>query len=522
MTGSGSSTWMYVLADAGLNCHHDRVSARSGSPSCWRLATTVAILALALGWCVQPVAADADRSQRHPAAAPYDINGDGFGDLVVDDGFATVSGKEWAGALRIAFGSSTGLTGKVQKVTQASPGIKGRVRPGRQFGQGVISADFDVDGYADIAGQDYGGIQVVYGSRSGLSGRDQRFSMERRLPVFGLFGPVMASGDFDADGFADLVVSSPGSEDIKGALIVLRGSARGLTIRGALRVSRDTPGVPGKGFFDDFFGAGLAVGDVDGDGIDDLALSSDEEETNGSLYIFTGSAKGLQIKNHTYFLADAVFGHQGLRVSNDSALTIGDLNHDGFGDLAVGSPQNCPPDEELDSCGAVGILPGSASGLKLTGSYVWDQDTPSIPGQVRSTDRFASTIAAGDLDHDGFDDLAISAPGMRVGRASGAGAVVVVYGGRDRLDFARSQLWSQGTRRIKGIPVTGDNFGLDDLRIADIGRGARPDLIVLTSYDRERSGRKARTYQSTNVLFSGRIGVTTSDQRWSFPQSDGS
>ena len=107
-------------------------------------------------------------------------------------------------------------------------------------------------------------------------------------------------------------------------------------------------------------------------------------------------------------------------------------------------------------------------------------------------------------------------------RASEAGAVVVVYGGRNGLDFSRTQLWSQGTRKIKGIPIREDNLGLHGLRIADVGRGARPDLIVRTGYDRERPGRKARTYQSINVLFSGRHGVTTMDQRWSFPQSDGS
>ena len=128
------------------------------------------------------------------------------------------------------------------------------------------------------------------------------------MPGFSLGGPVLASGDFDADGFADLVVSSPGSEDIKGALVVLRGSARGLTARGMLRLSRDTPGVSGKGFVDDFFGAGLAVGDVTGDGIDDLALTSQEDPGNGSLYVFAGSTKGLQIAGHTYLLSDAVFG----------------------------------------------------------------------------------------------------------------------------------------------------------------------------------------------------------------------
>ena len=139
-----------------------------------------------------------------------------------------------------------------------------------------------------------------------------------------------------------------------------------------------------------------------------MAVSSDEEEVNGSLYVF-GSARGLQAMNLTYLLADAVFGRWGLRVSNDSVLTIDDLDHDGSDDLAVGSPENCPSDEELDSCGAIGILPGSAHGLTRTGAYVWDQDTPGAPGQVRSTDRFASTISAGDLDRDGFADLAISA-----------------------------------------------------------------------------------------------------------------
>ena len=117
------------------------------------------------------------RRARGQAAVPYDINGDGFGDVVVADAFATVSGKEWAGVLRVAFGSSVGLTGTVQVLTQDSPGIKGG-RAGSLFGQGVISADFDADGYADVAGQAYGDIQVVYGGPSGLTSRDQVFSME--------------------------------------------------------------------------------------------------------------------------------------------------------------------------------------------------------------------------------------------------------------------------------------------------------------------------------------------------------
>ena len=492
-----------------------------GLPKRWgrQTAAALALLVVTLGWWAQPITADAAPSN---AAEPYDVNGDGFGDLVVADGFATVSGKEWAGAVHVAFGSPTGLTGRAQKVTHNSPGIKGRVRPGRQFGQGILSADFDADGYADIAGQDYGNIQVVYGGPSGLTGRDQLFSMERHLPVFSLLGPVLASGDFDGDGFADLVVGSPHSEGGNAALVVLRGSSRGLTTRGLLRLSRDTPGVPGKGSFEDAFGAGLATGDVTGDGIDDLALTSSGDESNGSLFVFRGSPGGLQVTGHSYLLSDTVFGRHRLRVNSETVLTVADLNRDGLGDLVVGSPDTCRPTVKLDDCGAVAVLPGSATGLTGVGAYLWDQDTPGVPGDERSTDRFGTKVAAGDLDRDGHLDLAVSAPGMQVGRVADAGAVIVVYGGPRGLEFTRSQLWSQGTPKIKGIPIRQDSFGTDGLRIADIGRGPRPDLLVLTSYDREKPGRKAATMQSTNIMFSGRHGVTTSDQRLSIPQSNGS
>jgi hypothetical protein len=244
-----------------------------------------------------------------------------------------------------------GLTGRVQVVTPDSPGIKGG-RAGSQFCQGVISADFDADGYADVAGQAYGSIQVVYGGPSGLTSRDQ----------------------------------------------VLRwiGGCRSLVCSG-----RCWP----------------AVTSTDG---------------------------------FAYALFDAVFGEDKLLVDNDTVLTVADL------------------------------------------------------------------------DRDGHVDLALAAPRMRIGRVPAGGAVVVVYGGPRGLDFGRSRLWSQGTRKIKGVPVRQDSFGDGVLRIADIGRGKRPDLLVLTRHDKERTGRKARTVQSLNVLFSGRYGVTTSDQRWISAQSDGS
>ena len=463
----------------------------------------VATVTAALSLWLLPLPSTADGAPAAHAAAPYDINGDGYSDLVVADPFATISGNEEAGLVRVALSSPAGLTGNVQVLTQDSPGIKGRVRPGRQFGQGVISADFDADGYADIAGQNYGSIHVVYGGPSGLTGRDQLLPMNR-LPTFSLLGPILTSGDFDNDGFADLVVSSPGSEDIKGTMVVLRGTTRGLTTRGAVQLSRNTPGVPGKGFVDDFFGAGLGVGDITGDGVDDLAVTSQEEVGGSSLYVFPGSSRGLQTAGLSYVVANTVFGGYGTWIGNETVLAVADLDGDRFGDLIVGSSNYCIVGDELEGCGAVTVLPGSRTGLVPARAYRWDQDTVGVPGQARSFDGFGATLATGDLDRDGHIDLAVAAPGMKTGRVPDDGAVIIVYGGAGGLNFGRSQAWSQSTRKIKGVPIRGDNFGNAGLRIADVGRGTRPDLIVYTRDERERTRRKAPYLQAFNVLFSGR------------------
>ena len=84
--------------------------------------------------------------------------------------------------------------------------------------------DFDGDGYADLAvgvpGEDVRGVkdagvvQVLYGSASGVSARDQvwhqgRKGITNKLEKRDRFGSSLTSGDFDGDGFADLAVGIP-------------------------------------------------------------------------------------------------------------------------------------------------------------------------------------------------------------------------------------------------------------------------------------------------------------------------
>ncbi len=90
------------------------------------------------------------------------------------------------------------------------------------------------------------------------------------------------------------------------------------------------------------------------------------------------------------------------------SLASCDFNGDGFDDLAVGVPY-----EDYgsgDNGGIVQIYYGTGSGLPPSGDTFFAQSTAGVPGDVESGDAFGWSLACGDFDADGFDDLAVGAP----------------------------------------------------------------------------------------------------------------
>jgi hypothetical protein len=473
--------------------------------ACVLLAVSLAVVA------ISPADADGNPSKRSPALA-FDFNGDGFADLAAGIPNRSVAGAEYAGAIGIVYGSSGGLSSfHSQFLTQDSPGIKGRAHGWAFFGLSTTSGDFDGDGYADLAIQAAEDVLVVFGGRHGLTTRDRLLRVGRfGLSTFGLGTPPLATGDFDGDGLSDLVVSSPGGEDESGAIVVFPGSSTGISTQNARRITRDTRGVPGNRFPDDHFGAAIAVGDVTGDGYDDLTVTSEEDEAPGTIHLFPGSPFGVDATGDSVLQTGAVLNTP-YGVHAGEPLAVADFDSDGFGDLVVGTPNDCYRDPH-DDCGAVVIFSGSVAGISTRNRQIWDQDSPGVPGAAEPIDQFGSTVAVGDLNGDSHADLAIGVPSEGLGKVRRAGAVNILYGSRTGLTGTGAQFWSQRSFHIKGVPIHDDSFSSGLIRILNFGKGSQPDLAVHSPDDRLK--RPDEPSGSVNVFYSTSGGITRADQLW--------
>jgi hypothetical protein len=343
-------------------------------------------------------------------ATAGDVNGDSYADVVI--GAPTFSSvPPTCGGIFVYAGSATGLQnfsffpmGSDQSNSQfgTSAGTAGDVN-----GDGV--SELVVGAYQYDNGQtNEGQVSVFTGNALGVSFFTS-WTAEGNAAQLEFGRSVGNAGDVNGDGYSDVIVGAPGftnGQTREGRALVYLGSATGSATSPAWSVESNVANQQ-LGF------AVAGAGDVNGDGYSDVIVGTAATGTQERAFVYLGSATGLATTpSWTGSIAQVSAGY------GTAVASAGDVNGDGFADVLVGAPRfdNGQVDE-----GRAFLYVGSSSGLSLSPTWTAEsnQAGSSFGGAVAS---------AGDVNGNGFSDIVIGAPMFSNGQ-TGEGRALIYLGG---------------------------------------------------------------------------------------------
>jgi serine/threonine-protein kinase len=420
-----------------------------------------------------------------PVTAAGDVNGDSLPDLLV----GAAGENQRRGAVYFYLGRHGDQP--VEAVRFVGEGST------EAFGGSIAAGgDLNGDGFGDFAiadplygggnGQDAGRVSVWFGGPQVHQQADLVLNGKRPGQIFGF--DLCLAGDVNGDGAADLLVGAPGDASAgqpTGRAYLFYGGAAMDTLPDLemTRVASDAQ-----------FGVGAKLGDVNGDGFADMVLSANYENTDaplaGRVYVFLGGRSPDAQPDLTLAGPSerAYFGYP---------LCVADFNGDRCADIAA----RYVGDRESDVVRSyVRIYCG---GLRLD-----PQQDLELAGNSRS---FADALeATGDVNGDGLTDLFVSCPAED---SQNGGIVYLYFGGRSMDGTADVQvLGDGGSRALFGWSaascgdLNGDGFG--DLAIGSPGTqdyAGRLDLFTCSRYAfiRPRSDEVWHPGTATVISWSG-------------------
>jgi hypothetical protein len=353
-----------------------------------------------------PDSAPGDLFGHRLAWGNFDGNTNGRHALIISAPGRSVSGLHQAGMITYLAYDPSNTTTYAKVVHLDRTVLVGDPQAGEMLGSVLAAGDFDGDGLDDLAVGARGSVLVLSGTAStGLSTASAQ--VELSYSDLGLTTPpnttpsslsAMTAGDFNCDGFEDLAVGhsteAAGGVDGAGAVIVLYGSATGLSKDTRQRIDESVSGVASDPKFGEIFGLELAAGNFNGDlqqgrPCIDLAVTALDEggfsAGVGAVHVFYGGRSGLTVEGSQHLMQGGTAG--GVVISGTAApgdvfggsLAITRATLDGFDDLIIGAFN----DEK--ATGSAHALRGSLEGITASGQAYWRQgqseigETPEAP-----------------------------------------------------------------------------------------------------------------------------------------------
>ncbi len=395
-------------------------------------------------------------------ATAGDVNGDGFADVIIGANWSSPNGNQ-SGSAFVVFGNSAGLGSDFQlsALTGANGFRVDGMASGDETGISVAGVgDTNGDGYDDVLIGSYfkpaGASYLVFGKASGFASNVQLSALDG-INGFRIVGEqagdtagqrVSAAGDINGDGFADFIIGNPtdfrlGYTRVGADYVVFgKSSFFNQAAAGATLALADLDGSNGFRILGlangDGMGMGLSTaGDINGDGFDELIVGARNADLGGidtgASYVVFGKAGGF---GHDVDLS-TLNGTNGFTISGAAAgsftglsvSTAGDFNGDGYSDLIVGAPGvYASPTWSGESYVVFGKATGFSSNIDL--ATLGGADGFRVTGVANGDASGYNVSTAGDVNGDGFDDIAVSSARASPHGQEAAGETYVIFGAK--------------------------------------------------------------------------------------------